>query len=145
MSFQKKPGFIKPTSKQIFQPVTPEVEKIGKVILDAAFKVHTTLGPGLLESVYETTVAYEIRKSGFSVATQVTVPIIYDGQKLESGLRLDMLVEKCVIVELKAVETMNPVYEAQIMTYLRLSAVRLGFLINFNVKHLKDGIKRFVV
>ena len=145
MSFQNKPGFVKPTLKQAFQPIAPEVEKIGKAVLDAAFKVHTALGPGLLESVYETTIAYEVRKSSLSVATQVSVPIIYDGQKLESGLRLDMLVEKCVIAELKAVETMNPVYEAQIMTYLRLSAVRLGFLINFNVKHLKDGIKRFVV
>ena len=145
MSFQKKQDFVKPIPKQVFQPIASEVEKIGKAVLDAAFKVHTALGPGLLESVYETTIAYEVRKSGLSVATQVSVPIIYDGQKLESGLRLDMLVEKCVIVELKAVETMNPVYEAQIMTYLRLSAVRLGFLINFNVKHLKDGIKRFVV
>ena len=145
MSFQKKPGFVKPTPKQIFQPIAPEVEIVGKTVLDGAFKVHTTLGPGLLESVYETTMAYEIRKSGLNVATQVLLPIIYDGQKLESGLKLDMLVEKCVIVELKAVETMNPVHEAQIMTYLRLSAVRLGFLINFNVKHLKDGIKRFVV
>ena len=145
MSFQKKSGFIKPTPKQVFQPIVPEVEKVGKAVLDAAFKVHTALGPGLLESVYETTMAYEIRKSGLNVATQVGVPILYDGQKLESGFRLDMLVEKCVIVELKSVETMNPVYEAQIMTYLRLSNVRLGFLINFNVKHLKDGIKRFVV
>lgn len=136
MSFQRKPGFVKPTPKQIFQPIAPEVEKIGKAVLDAAFKVHTTLGPGLLESVYETTMVYEVRKSGLNVATQVSLPIIYDGQKLESGLRLDMLVEKCVIVELKSVE---------IMTYLRLSAVRLGFLINFNVKHLKDGIKRFVI
>jgi GxxExxY protein len=131
--------------KKVFQPIAPEVEKVGKAVLDAAFKVHTVLGPGLLESVYETTMAYEIRKSSLNVATQVAVPILYDGQKLESGFRLDMLVEKCVIVELKSVETMNPVYEAQIMTYLRLSNVRLGFLINFNVKHLKDGIKRFVV
>lgn len=89
--------------------------------------------------------AYEVRKGGLLVATQVSLPIIYDGQQLESGFRLDMLVDKCVIVELKSVETMNPVYEAQIMTYLRLSGVRLGFLINFNVKHLKEGIKRFVV
>ena len=131
--------------KKVFQPIATDVEKVGKAILDAAFKVHTALGPGLLESVYETTTAYEVRKSGLIVATQVSVPIFYDGQELASGLRLDMLVEKCVIVELKSVETMNPVYEAQIMTYLRLSAVRLGFLINFNVKHLKDGIKRFVV
>jgi len=131
--------------KKVFQPIAPNVEKIGKAVLNAAFKVHTTLGPGLLESVYETTMAYEIRKSELVVATQVALPILYDGQKLESGFRLDMLVEKCVIVELKSVETMNPIYEAQIMTYLRLSGVRLGFLINFNVKHLKDGIKRFVV
>ena len=145
MSVQKKPGFVNSSLKKVFQPIAPEVEKVGKTVLDSAFKVHTTLGPGLLESVYETTMAYEIRKNGLQVATQVSLPILYDGQKLESGLRLDMLVEKCVIVELKSVETMNPVYEAQIMTYLRLSAVRLGFLINFNVKHLKDGIKRFVV
>ena len=131
--------------KKVFQPIAPDVEKVGKAVLDAAFKVHTALGPGLLESVYETTMAYEVRKSGLMVATQVSLPIFYDGQELASGLRLDMLVEKCVIVELKSVETMNPVYEAQIMTYLRLSGVRLGFLINFNVKHLKDGIKRFVV
>ncbi|MGZ9166406.1 MAG: GxxExxY protein [Anaerolineales bacterium] len=131
--------------KKVFQPIAPDVERVGKAILDAAFKVHTALGPGLLESVYETTTAYEVRKSGLIVATQVSLPIFYDGQELASGLRLDMLVQKCVIVELKSVETMHPVYEAQIMTYLRLSGVRLGFLINFNVKHLKDGIKRFIV
>ena len=133
------------SEKQDFLSIPADTERIGKLVLDAAFKVHTALGPGLLESVYETTHAYEIRKSGLTVATQVTLPIIYDGQQLESGLRLDMLVEKCVVVELKSVETMNPVYDAQIMTYLRLSGVRLGFLINFNVKHLKDGIKRFVM
>ena len=131
--------------KRVFQPITPEVEKVGKAVLDAAFKVHTALGPGLLESVYETTTAYEIRKNGLIVTTQVSQPIVYDNQELDSGFRLDMLIEKCVIVEVKSVETMHPVYEAQIMTYLRLSKVRLGFLINFNVKHLKDGIKRFVV
>ena len=131
--------------KKVFEPISPDVEKIGKAVLDAAFKVHTALGPGLLESVYETTVAYEIRKGGLLVETQVAMPIIYDNTKLESGLRLDMLVEKCVIVELKSVEKMNPVYEAQLMTYLRLSKIRLGFLINFNVAHLKDGIKRMVV
>ena len=130
--------------KRVFQPIAPEVEKVGKAVLDAAFKVHTALGPGLLESVYETTTAYEIRKNGLTVATQVSQSIVYDNQELDSGFRLDMLVEKCVIVEVKSVETMHPVYEAQIMTYLRLSKVRLGFLINFNVKHLKDGIKRFV-
>ena len=133
------------TPKRAFEPIPPEVEKVGKVVLDAAFKVHTALGPGLLESVYETTLAYEIRKSGLLVETQVAMPIVYDNTKLESGLRLDMLVENCVIVELKSVEKMNPVYEAQLMTYLRLSNVRLGYLINFNVPHLKEGIKRMVV
>lgn len=131
--------------KKVFQPIAPDVEKVGKVVLDSAFKVHTAFGPGLLESVYEAATAYEIRKSGLTAETQVELPILYDGQKLASGLRLDMLVEKCVIAEIKSVETMRPVYEAQIMTYLRLSGVRLGFLINFNVKRLKDGIKRFVV
>ena len=130
--------------KRIYPLIPPETERVGKTVLDAAFKVHTTLGPGLLESVYEITLAYEIRKSGLNVATQVALPIVYDGQQLESGFRIDVLVEKCVIVELKAVETMNSVYEAQLMTYLRLSGVRLGFLINFNVPHLKDGIKRMV-
>ena len=131
--------------KRVFEPIPPDVEKVGKAVLDAAFKVHTALGPGLLESVYETTVAYEIRKGGLLVETQVAMPIIYDNTKLESGLRLDMLVEKCVIVELKSVDKMNPVYEAQLMTYLRLSKVRLGFIINFNVPRLKEGIKRMVV
>lgn len=131
--------------QKVYAPIPPEVERIGKAVLDAAFKVHTALGPGLLESVYETTVAYEVRKGGLLVETQVAIPIVYDNIKLESGLRLDMLVEKCVIVELKSVEKMNPVYEAQLMTYLRLSNVRLGFLINFNVPHLKEGIKRMVV
>ena len=131
--------------RKVFQPIEPDVERVGKAFLDAAFKVHTALGPGLLESVYETTVSYEIRKSGLTVVTQVSVPIIYDSQKLETGFRLDMLLENCVIAELKSVESMNSVYEAQIMTYLRLSNIRLGFLINFNVKHLKDGIKRFVL
>ena len=131
--------------KRVYAPIPPEVEKVGKAVLDAAFKVHTALGPGLLESVYETTLAYEIRKGGLLVETQVEMPIVYDNVKLESGLRLDMFVKKCVIVELKSVEKMNPVYKAQLMTYLRLSNVRLGFLINFNVPRLKEGIKRMVV
>lgn len=113
--------------------------------MDAAFKVHTVLGPGLLEAVYETAMLHVLRKSGLLVETQVNLPIMFEGEILESGLRLDMRVEKCVIVELKSVETMNPVYEAQLMTYLRLSGIRLGFLINFNNSHLKEGIKRMIV
>jgi GxxExxY protein len=131
--------------KRVFTPIPPDVERIGKVILDAAFRVHTALGPGLLESVYETAVAHVIRESGLLVETQVVLPIMFEGVRLESGLRLDMRVEKCVIAEIKSVETMNPVFEAQLFTYLRLSGIRLGFLINFNVAHLKDGIKRMVI
>jgi len=131
--------------KKIHLPIPVETERIGKVVLDAAFKVHTTLGPGLLESVYRVATKHVIETGGTLVETEVKLPIMFEGVKLESGLRLDMLVANCVIAELKSVEKMNPVYEAQLMTYLRLSGVRLGFLINFNVPHLKDGIKRMVV
>ncbi len=131
-------------TKRVVQPIPPEVERIGKVVLDAAFKVHTVLGPGLLETVYQTAMKHVIEKNGLQVETEVKLPIMFEDVKLESGLRLDMLVAKCVIVELKAVEKMNPVYEAQLLTYLCLSGVRLGYLINFNVPHLRDSIQRFV-
>ena len=131
--------------KKKYTAIPEDVEKVGKAVLDAAFKVHTALGPGLLESVYETTMTYEIRKSGLNVENQVSFPIIYEGAKLDTAFRLDLLVEKCVIVELKSVEKMNPVYEAQLLTYLRLSDIRLGYLINFYVPRLKQGIKRMVV
>jgi len=130
---------------RVFAEIPSETERVGKAVLDAAYRVHTALGPGLLESVYEACHAFEIRESGILVETQVAVPVIYKTVRLEDGLRLDLLVEKCVIVEIKAVETMNPIYEAQLLTYLRLTGVRLGFLINFSVPHLKDGIKRLVV
>jgi GxxExxY protein len=133
------------STQTAFQPIPADVERIGKVVLNAAYKVHTTLGPGLLESVYQTSLKHVIEKSGASVKTDVKLPIIFDGTKLDSGLQLDMLVEKCVIVELKSVERMNVLYEKQLITYLRLSKLRLGFLINFNVSYLKDGIKRLVI
>jgi len=126
-------------------PVPAETELVGKKILDAAFTVHTALGPGLLESVYEACLAHEIRKNGLKVETQVALPVIYDNVRVDAGLRLDMLVNDCVIVELKSVETMNPVFEAQLITYLKLTGVRLGYLINFNVPHLRDGFKRMIV
>jgi len=128
-----------------FKPIPPEVELVGKKVLDAAFKVHTNLGPGLLESVYEACLAYEIRKSGLSVETQVALPVIYDNVRIDAGLRIDMVVEKCVIVELKSVDTMNPVYEAQLLTYLKIANFRLGYLINFNIPHLRNGFKRMVI
>lgn len=128
-----------------YAPIPASTEKVGKAVLDAAYKVHTALGPGLLESAYEAPLAYELRKSGLVVATQVAVPVMYEEIKLETAFRIDLLVENCVVVELKAVETMNPIYEAQLMTYLRLSNHRLGFLINFNVRRLKYGVQRIVI
>lgn len=136
---------MNPLPKKVFQPIPLEVERVGKAVLDAAFKIHTVLGPGLLESVYRTAVKHVLETHNTSVEIEDKLPIMFEGVKLESGLRMDMLVEKCVIVEMKSVEKMNPVYEAQLLTYLRLSGVRLGFLVNFNVAHLKDGIKRIVV
>jgi len=131
--------------KRNFAPIPEETERLGKVLLDAAYRVHTALGPGLLESVHETALAHEIRKEGLAVATQVALPVRYDGLELELGFRLDLLIERAVIAELKAAENILPLHEAQLMTYLRLSGIRLGYLINFNVPHLKDGIKRMVV
>jgi GxxExxY protein len=131
--------------KKAFLPLSPDVERVGKIVLDAAYKVHTVLGPGLLESVYSTAMKHVIENNGALAEREVKLPIMFEGVTLESALRIDMLVNNCVIAELKSVESMNPVFEAQLMTYLRLSKVRLGFLINFNVPHLKDGIKRMVV
>ena len=133
------------TDRRVFAPVSPAVERVGKAVLDAAFKVHTALGPGWLESVYETCRAFELTQSGLCAPTQVALPVMYQGIKMDAGLRPDMIVEECVIVEFKSVEAMNPVYEAQLLTYLKLTGIRLGFLINFNVVHLKDGIKRMVL
>jgi GxxExxY protein len=133
------------TGRRVFAPVSPDVERVGKAVLDAAFRVHTALGPGLLESVYETCTAFELTQSGLCAPTQVALPVTYQGIKMDAGLRPDMIVEECVIVKFKSVETMHPVFEAQLITYLKLTGIRLGFLINFNVLHLKDGIKRMVV
>lgn len=131
--------------KKIYAPVPPNVERVGKAVLDASFKVHTALGPGLLELVYETCTKYELIESGLSAPTQIGLPVTYRGIKMDAGLKPDMIVEDCVIVEFKSVETMHPVFDAQLITYLKLTGIRLGFLINFNVVHLKDGIKRIVV
>ena len=129
-----------------YEPIPEYLDKIGKEIVDAAYCVHKSLGPGLLECVYEECMIYELRKRGYLVNNQCEVPIEYDGQIIESSrLRLDLLVEREVIIELKAVETMNPLYKAQLMTYLRLSKLRLGYLINFNVPLIKEGIKRIVM
>ena len=114
-------------------------------ILDSAYKVHTTLGPGLLESAYRACLAYELRKKGLKVEEEKPVPIIYEEVKLECGYRMDLLVEDAVVVELKTVDSFTDVHFAQILTYLRFGEKKVGLLINFNVKSLKDGIKRFVL
>lgn len=132
-------------SKKVFAPIPPETEKVGKLVLDAVYKVHTELGPGLLESVYQIAMKHVLTTKGALAETEVKLPILFEGVELQSALKIDLLVEKCVIAELKSVVEMNSVFEAQLITYLRLSKVRLGFLINFNVPRLKDGIKRIVV
>ena len=136
---------LKKTEKESeYPPIPIETENVAKVLLDAAFTVHSTLGPSLLESVYETCLAHEIRKKGLDVQVQLALPVTYGDLRLTDGYRIDMLVENCVIVEIKSVSQMIPVYQAQLLTYLKLSGHRLGFLINFNVRYLKNGIQRFV-
>jgi GxxExxY protein len=118
------------------------LNEISGQIVDAAMKVHTTLGPGLLESVYGACLAHELRRRDLTVALEVPLPVTYDGIKIECGYRLDLLVEDQVIVELKSVAELAPIHQAQLLSYLKLSGKELGLLINFNVIHLKDGIKR---
>ena len=128
-----------------FKKLTLQEEDIGKAIVGAAFKIHKELGPGLLEKVYEVCLAHELRKNGFQVVRQIDIPIQYDGITFDEGLRLDILVENKIIVEVKAIEQVNPVWQAQVLSHLKLTGLRLGYLINFNVPLMKDGIKRFIV
>jgi GxxExxY protein len=118
--------------------------EIAKKVLDSAFLVHTTLGPGLLESVYEVVLAHELKKAGLLVERQRPMPITYDGMLFEEGYRADLLVESKVIVELKSVAAISAVHSKQVLTQLRLSGLKLGLLINFGEAHLKDGIKRII-
>jgi len=128
-----------------YAPVSDKEEGIAKAIVDAAYTVHSALGPGLLENVYEVCFCHELAKRGLSCRRQVVVPIVYDGIAFDEGLRLDVLVEERIICELKAVEVMHPVSTAQLLTQLKLTRKRLGFLINFNVPLIKQGIKRVVL
>jgi GxxExxY protein len=118
--------------------------QIASVVVDSVFKVHKTLGPGLLESAYETVLVYELQKRGLAVATQVPVPIVYEAITLDTGFRADLIVENLVIIELKSVEKIIPVHKKQLLTYLRLADKRLGLLINFGEEMIKDGISRVV-
>lgn len=128
-----------------YQPLAEQEEKIASAIVEAAFVVHKTLGPGLLEKIYETCLCHELAKRGLHTDRQIRIPVIYDGIVFDEGFRLDVLVENLVICELKAVELMNPVWQAQLLSHLKLTGKRLGFLINFNVPVIKDGIKRFIL
>jgi GxxExxY protein len=120
------------------------LNEISGQVVDAAMQVHTALGPGLLENAYEACLKYELEKRGLKVERQVGLPIQYDGKRIDLGYRLDLLVENQIIVELKAVERLTKVHEAQLLSYLKLSGKKIGLLINFNVIRLKDGIKRRV-
>jgi GxxExxY protein len=125
------------------ETTSPEIERIAAAIVDACYVVHKKFGPGLLESVYRACLAAELRKRGFSVLREVRVPIFYEGIELDEGYRLDLLVNDLVIVEVKAVECMIPVFDAQLLTHLKLINKRLGLLVNFNVVLIKDG-KRII-
>lgn len=118
--------------------------ELSKIILDAEFRVHTAIGPGLLESAYEACLAFELRNEGLNVLTQVPLPLVYRDVKLDVGYRLDLLVEDLVVVEIKSVDSLIAIHQAQVISYLKLSGKKLGILINFNTLHLRDGIKRVV-
>jgi GxxExxY protein len=127
------------------EPIPEEVDAYASTAVDAALRVHRALGPGLLESAYEACLEYELRKRGLSVLRQVILPIRYEDVEVDGGYRLDLLVEECLILEVKAVETIVPIHTAQVMTYLRLSGIRLGLLMNFNSKLMKNGITRIAI
>ena len=118
--------------------------QIAKIVVNSAYAVHTALGPGLLETVYEIVLAHELRKQGLSVDRQVAIPIFYDGIRFDEGFRADLIVEEKVVVELKSVECLLPVHAKQVLTQVRLSNRKLGLLINFGAELLKDGIKRLI-
>jgi len=120
------------------------INDITGAIVNSAMKVHSLLGLGLLESAYQACLAHELRSRGFEVATEVPVPVFYEGKKLEVGYRIDLVVEGRVVIEVKSVDTVHPIHAAQLLSYMRLSGIGVGLLINFNVLRLRDGIKRMV-
>jgi GxxExxY protein len=121
-----------------------EIESVAKVVVDAIVKVHRALGPGLLESTYQVCLAHELRNRQLDARSEVCLPVRYEGIEIEAGYRIDTLVEECIIVEIKSVQTLAPIHEAQLLTYLKLSGHRLDLLVNWNVPLIKDGIKRLV-
>ncbi len=135
----------KPVKKEKFEPLSSDIESIGKLIVDSAYTIHKNLGPGLLEKVYEICFCHELEKRGLSYKRQLDIPVVYDGLTFNEGLRLDVMVEDKVICELKALELVNPVWDAQMLSHLKLTGKRLGYLINFNVVNIGQGIRRFIL
>lgn len=135
---------VSSVSSVVDSPSLVNLNDITGAIVDAAMKVHTALGPGLLESAYEVCLAHELRSRGLKIVAQWPLPVVYDGVRLDAGYRVDLLVEDRVIVELKAAEALLPIHQAQLLSYLKLSGCKAGLLINFHVLRLKDGIKRIV-
>lgn len=129
----------------MYREVSEEEDRIGKEVVNAAYQVHKELGPGLLEKVYEVCFCHVLLQNGLNVKRQIDIPIVFDGLVFEEGLRLDVMVNDLVICELKALENVNPVWEAQLLSHLKLTNKRLGYLINFNVPLIKNGIKRMVI
>jgi GxxExxY protein len=129
----------------MFAPIPERADAAAKRCVEAALRVHRRLGPGLLESVYQHCLAYELLKAKAPVAKQVLLPVEYDGIMLDAGYRVDLIVDESVIVQVKSVETLSPIHDAQVLTYLKLSRLRVGLLINFNVALLKQGLRRFVL
>ncbi len=121
------------------------IDRVAQQIVDAGFQVHQSLGPGLLESAYEECLAHELTQRDVAFERQVSLPISYKGLRLDAGYRMDLLVARCIVVEVKAVEAVQPIHQAQIMTYLKLSGHRLGFLMNFNVRLFKYGVRRVAI
>lgn len=126
------------------EALSQSLNSLTGMVVDAAFAVHSTLGAGLLESLYETCLEHELRKRGLHTRRQLVIPVVYDGLRFDEGFRIDLLVEGSVVVEVKAVERLLPVHDAQLLTYLKLTDTRVGQLINFNVPRVKNGIRRFV-
>ncbi len=129
----------------MFVELSQEEERIGKAVVNAAYIIHKEFGPGLLEKVYEVCFCHVLKEKGFRVKRQMDIPITFDGIRFEEGLRIDVMVNDLVICELKALENVNPVWEAQLLSHLKLTNKRLGYLINFNVPLIKTGIKRMVI
>lgn len=126
-------------------PIPQDVDVVARSVVDAGLKVHSALGPGLLESAYEHCLAFEMERRGLAVRRQIALPIVYEGVKLDAGYRIDLLVAERVVVEVKAVDVLTPVHQAQILTYLKLSGCRVGLLMNFNVPLFKSGVRRMAL